>query len=129
MGQIKIFGLESTIEKYRIEISDIIHSCVVNEFKFPADKRFHRFFPMSRENFILPDSKSKNYTIIEISMFEGRTVETKKNLIKSLFREFKEKLGFEYGDIEITIFETPKCNWGFKGSTGDEVELNYKVEV
>ncbi len=72
MGQIKIFGLESTIEKYRIEISDIIHSCIVSEFKFPEDKRFHRFFPMSRDNFILPDSKSKNYTIIEISMLYCR---------------------------------------------------------
>ena len=129
MGQIKIFGLDSTIEKHRTEISDIIHSCVVSEFKFPADKRFHRFFPMSRENFIVSDSKSKNYIIIEISIFEGRGVETKKNFIKSLFREFKEKLGFDYGDIEITIFETPKCNWGFRGSTGDEAELNYKVEV
>ncbi len=129
MGQIKIYGLESTIENYRNEISEIIHSSLVKEVKYPEDKRFHRFFPMKKENFIIHDSKSSNYIIIDISIFEGRAVETKKNLIKTLFKEFKEKLGFEYGDIEITIFETPKSNWGFRGSTGDEAELNYKVEV
>ena len=32
-------------------------------------------------------------------------------------------------DLEITITETPKHNWGFRGTPGDEIELNYKVEV
>lgn len=30
---------------------------------------------------------------------------------------------------EITITETPKQNWGFRGLTGDAVTLDYKVEV
>lgn len=32
-------------------------------------------------------------------------------------------------DVEITIFETPKENWGIRGLPGDELALNYKVEV
>jgi len=31
--------------------------------------------------------------------------------------------------LEMTIFETPKHNWGFRGLPGDEHKLDYKVEV
>lgn len=37
--------------------------------------------------------------------------------------------GMSVQDIEITIFETPKHNWGIRGVPGDELKLNYKVEV
>lgn len=62
-------------------------------------------------------------------MFEGRSVEAKKNLIRLLFRRFGEELGIEPNDVEITIFETPKANWGFRGLPGDEHVLDYKVDV
>lgn len=32
-------------------------------------------------------------------------------------------------DVEITIIESPACNWGFRGVTGDEAKLNYKVII
>ena len=32
-------------------------------------------------------------------------------------------------DLEVTITETPKHNWGFRGQPGDEIGLEYKVEV
>jgi phenylpyruvate tautomerase PptA (4-oxalocrotonate tautomerase family) len=129
MGQIKIFGLAQEINKNKVKMSDIIHSCVVDSFKFPMDKKFHRFFPMAKDDFYFPSGRSEKYTIIEISVFEGRSVEAKKNLIKLLFLRLKEQLGIEPNDIEITIFETPKCNWGIRGLPGDELELNYKVNV
>jgi 4-oxalocrotonate tautomerase family enzyme len=62
-------------------------------------------------------------------MFEGRTVETKKQLITHLIQNIHEKLNISLTDIEITIFETPKHNWGIRGLPGDELVLNYKVEV
>ena len=30
---------------------------------------------------------------------------------------------------EICIQESPACNWGFRGMHGDEVKLNYKINV
>jgi hypothetical protein len=61
-------------------------------------------------------------------MLEGRSVETKKKLIRLLFERL-QALGISSQDLEITIFETPKHNWGFRGLPGDEHELNYKVDV
>jgi hypothetical protein len=38
-------------------------------------------------------------------------------------------LGIAPQDVEVTITETPKHNWVFRGLTGDEIDLNYKVDV
>jgi phenylpyruvate tautomerase PptA (4-oxalocrotonate tautomerase family) len=62
-------------------------------------------------------------------MFEGRSIETKKNLIRLLIKEINLNFDIPVNDIEITIFETPKHNWGIRGLPGDELTLNYKIEV
>jgi phenylpyruvate tautomerase PptA (4-oxalocrotonate tautomerase family) len=129
MGQIKVYGLEKSLKLIKKELSDVIHSCVVEAFEYPEDKRFHRFFPMKEENFYYQSDRSENYTIIEISMFEGRKKDTKKKLIKLLFKRIESELQISPKDIEITIFETPACNWGIRGVTGDELALNYDVDV
>ena len=60
-------------------------------------------------------------------MIEGRETETKKNLIKSLFKNINKDLDISVNDIEICIIESKASNWGFRGMTGDEIQLNYKV--
>ena len=63
-------------------------------------------------------------------MMEGRKVETKKALIKSLFNKIESELNILPIDIEITIKEQPSHCWGFRGITGDEVnDLKYTVNV
>jgi len=84
---------------------------------------------MDAANFLYPAGRTDRYTIIEISMFEGRSIETKKRLIQLLFERIHAALGISTQDIEITISETPKHNWGLRGLPGDEVGLNYKVDV
>ena len=62
-------------------------------------------------------------------MFEGRSVEAKKSLIRELFNNINTATGISTQDIEITIYETPKENWGIRGMPGDELALGYKVEL
>jgi 4-oxalocrotonate tautomerase family enzyme len=129
MAQIKIYGLKEQLNPIKSQLSDVIHSCVVEALAFPKDKRAHRFFPLDAEDFYYPEGRTPRYTIIEISMFEGRTVEAKKKLIHLLFKRIEQTLNIRPEDVEVTISETPKHNWGFRGQTGDEISLNYKVEV
>lgn len=129
MAQIKIYGLREHLEPVRARMSDVIHSCVVEALKFPPDKRAHRFFLMDDADFYYPASASARYTIIEISMFEGRAIETKKQLIRLLFERVGGLCDRRPNEIEITITETPRHSWGFRGVPGDELGLPYKVEV
>jgi hypothetical protein len=128
MSQVKIYGLRSHLDPIKSQLSNIIHSCVMEALQYPAGKRAHRFFPLDAEDFYYPSDRTEKYTILEFSMFEGRSVEAKKNLILLLFDRI-QTLGINPQDLEITIFETPKHNWGFRGLPGDEHQLNYKIDV
>jgi phenylpyruvate tautomerase PptA (4-oxalocrotonate tautomerase family) len=127
MAQVKIYALRQTLES-REEISNAIHNSVMTALEYPADKKFHRFFPLEPEDFVFSKDRSEKYIILEISMFEGRSVTAKKKLIALLFQNFAA-LGISSNDLEITIFETPKHNWGIRGVPADELELSYRVEV
>lgn len=128
MAQIKIYGLAEHLNARRQAISDAIHNCAMAELGLPADKRFHRFIPLEMENFIHPADRTKAYTIIEVSLFEGRAVDTKKAFIRALFTKFAETGLAQNNDLEITLMETPRHNWGIRGLPADELQLNYKVE-
>jgi hypothetical protein len=128
MVQAKIYGLKSHLGPIKAKLSDVVHSCVVDALAYPPEKRFQRFFLLEPEDFLFPQDRTDAYTIVEISMIEGRSVETKKQLIRLLF-ERVAPLGISGNDLEITLFENPKVNWGFRGLPGDEHQLTYKVNV
>ena len=129
MSQVKIFGFREQLDPIKQRLSDVIHSCVMDALQYPADKRAHRFFPLDGSDFFSPAGRSERYTIIEFSMFEGRSVAAKKQLIRLLFERVQKECGIVPQDLEITIFETPQHNWGFRGLPGDEHKLDYTVEV
>jgi phenylpyruvate tautomerase PptA (4-oxalocrotonate tautomerase family) len=62
-------------------------------------------------------------------MFEGRSAAARKRLITLLFAKIASEIGIDPQDVEITITETPRANWGIRGRPGDELGLEYRVEV
>lgn len=126
---IRIYGIRTFLDPVKAMLSDVINECMVEALSFPADKRCHRFFPMEKEDFYYPEGRSDAYTVIEISMMEGRSIEAKRRLIHLLFENIEKKTGIAPVDVEITVFDSPACNWGFRGLTGDEAKLNYRVMV
>ncbi len=129
MAQVKIYGIKEKLISVRDLLSEVIHGCVIEALQFPPDKRAHRFFPMDKENMLYPEGRTDAYTIIEITMIEGRTVDVRKKLIRLLFDRISEKVGIAQQDLEICVQESPACNWGFRGMHGDEVKLNYKINI
>jgi phenylpyruvate tautomerase PptA (4-oxalocrotonate tautomerase family) len=129
MAQVKIYGLKTHLEPIKTHMSDAIHQCLVESFKLPEDKRFHRFITLDASDFIYPKDRSDKYTILEIIMFEGRSLEAKKHLIRLLYERLVVAFGITARDLEIVMIETPKHNWGIRGLPGDELTLNYRVNV
>jgi len=129
MAQIKVYGERTHLRSVRSALSDVIHATNRQVLGLPEDKRFHCFIALDAEDFIYPSDRGPAYTIIEISLFEGRDADTKKALLKALMENISSGLGFSVQDIEITLFETPRDKWGIRGKTGDELALTYKVDV
>jgi len=126
--QVKVYALESTLTQTRATLSDTIHSCLVDALAIPQEKRFHRFFPLPPEDFIYPADRTDRYVIIEISLFEGRTPDAKRHLLRLLASRVSAALGTTPQDIEVTLSETPRANWSIRGVPADELQLNYAVE-
>ncbi|MDV5168588.1 tautomerase family protein [Photobacterium rosenbergii] len=127
---IVIYGIKNRLNPIKARLSDVIQHCMNQALGLPEDKRSHRFIPMDKEDLYFPGGRSEAYTVIEINMMKGRKEETKKQLIKALFREIETEIGISPIDIEIIIKEQPAHCWGFRGMTGDEVkDLKYKVSV
>jgi 5-carboxymethyl-2-hydroxymuconate isomerase len=126
---IKIYGIRERLNPIRALLSDVINDCMVEALKFPADKRAHRFFPMDREDYYYPAGRSDAYLVIEIMMIAGRSEAARKALIHALFAAIHSRLGVAPVDVEIMILESPPCNFGFRGMTGDEATLNYRIDV
>ncbi len=129
MAQIKVYGLHAHLNRCRDDLSGAIHEAAMESLGLPPEKRFHRFIGLDDADFIYPGDRGRQYTIIEISMFEGRTAETKKAFLRAIFREIQARCGISPQDVEITITETPRENWGIRGVPADELTLNYTVEV
>ena len=126
---IVIYGIKENLNPIKARLSDVIHQCMQHALGMPDDKRAHRFIPLDKTDFYYPGGRSDAYTVIEINMMQGRQPETIKHLINMLFIEIENQLGILPIDIEITVKEQPPYCWGFRGITGDEAKLNYKVNV
>lgn len=129
MAQIRIYGLHEHLNAHRDGISKAIHQSAMAALGLPEEKRFHRFIGLDAVDFIHPGDRSQQYTIIEVSMFEGRSVDTKKTFIRLLFERLETDCGITPQDVEITIFEMPQHNWGIRGLPADELTLGYQVKV
>ena len=129
MAQVVVYGRRDTLGHRRAALSEAIHDAIMIALEYPPEKKFQRFILLDAEDFIYPDDRSADYTIVEISMFEGRSDTAKRNLIGELFARIEEKTGIHPHSVEITITETPRVNWGIRGQNAADLALNYRVEV
>lgn len=129
MSQVKVYGIREQLRPIQSQLSELIHECIMEVLQLPRGKRAHRFFPMDKADMLYPEGRSDAYTIIEIVMMAGRSVATRKQLVRHLFDRIETNLGIGLQDVEICISESPPCNWGFRGMHGDEVKLDYRVNI
>jgi hypothetical protein len=73
MAQVKVYALRSKLSPLKNALSDAIHEALVEAFALPHDKRFRRFIGLERDDFVFPPDRTESYTIVEISVFEGRS--------------------------------------------------------
>ena len=78
--------------------------------------------------FEVPPDKSDKFTLIELTLFPGRSPEMKKAAIAEITHALGEKLGIAPPDVFITINEPPLENWGLRGLPASELGLKYKQD-
>jgi phenylpyruvate tautomerase PptA (4-oxalocrotonate tautomerase family) len=95
----------------------------------PEGDRQIRFIEHKPEHFQVPPGKTDNYTLVEISIFAGRSMEAKRTLYQAIVGNLG-MIGIAASDIIIVLNEIPLENWAVWGCTpASEVDLGFKVNV
>jgi phenylpyruvate tautomerase PptA (4-oxalocrotonate tautomerase family) len=127
--QFKIYGRTSFLQTAHAQISEVVHAAAMRVLQAPADKRFQRFIGLEAWQLVTPADRSERYLNIEVVMFSGRSLTTKKALVRALMDDLACELELSPVDIEVVLLESPREHWGIRGQHADELKLDYKVEL
>ncbi len=128
MAQVKIYGRRDVWAPRRTEVSDAIHDALQTAWGLPEAKRFHRFLLLDAEDLVVP-SRSEQYLVVEIVAFSGRSREAVRALVARFYDDVAPRLGLSTDDLELVVLESAAHLWGIRGVAGDELTLDYRVDV
>jgi len=100
---------------YKKTLLEAVHTALVNAVQIEDWDRFQRLYEIDNELFERSESKTDKFTMIELTMFPGRTKEQKARIYEEIVKELQERLNIEATDVFIVINEPPNENWGLAG--------------
>ena len=115
MPLVKIEIIKGKSLEYKKTVLDAVHVALENAIQIENWDRFQRLYEIEDDLFERSESKTDKFTMIEITMFPGRTKEQKSELYKEIVKELNQRLGIEPTDIFIVINEPANENWGLAG--------------
>ena len=115
MPLVKIEIIKGKSLEYKKTVLDAVHVALENAIQIENWDRFQRLYEIEDDLFERSESKTDKFTMIEITMFLGRTKEQKSKLYKEIVKELNQRLGIEPTDIFIVINEPANENWGLAG--------------
>ena len=110
-------------------VIDAVQSALREALKIPEWHRTLRLIEHLASHFAVPPDRGEKFTLVEVTMFSGRSMGTKRTLYQALVRNLAA-LGVPSHDIKITLIEIPPENWGLRGGMpASELDLGFKIDV
>lgn len=128
MPSTKIETRQGWLGARRGEFIEAVQQALVAGIRIPDRDRCVRLAEYDAEAMIVPPHVGPHYTIVEISLFTGRSIEAKRRLYAELVAAVAP-FGLAPHDLKVILHEVPRENWGLKGLPGSEIELGFKVDV
>lgn len=110
-------------------IIEAIYLAQREALQLPAHDRQIRYIEHRPEHFHVPPGKTENYTLVEITLFGGRSIKAKRALYQAIVSNLG-KLGIAPDDIFIVLNEVALENWGIRGGVpASEVDLGFRLDI
>jgi phenylpyruvate tautomerase PptA (4-oxalocrotonate tautomerase family) len=117
------------IGEQRAAVIEAVHAAMVEAIGIPEHDRALRLIEHDPADFSAPPDKSDKYTLVEITLFAGRSADAKRKLYRAIVRNLSA-LGIPPMDIKTVLIEAPLENWGIRGGkAASEVDLGFEVKV
>ena len=115
MPLVRVDMIKGKTTEYKKKVLNCIHEGLMESIGIEDWDRFQRIVEIDKEDFEVPEGKTDNFMIIELTLFPGRTREQKKRAIELITEKLTDKPGIAATDIFIVINEPPNENWGLGG--------------
>jgi len=112
---VRIEIIKGKSAQYRQQLLEGIHTALETALGIPGWDRYQRLYELDNDCFERDSSHSDNFTMIEITMFPGRTKEQKARVFTEIVGELERRLGIANTDVFIVLHEPPDENWGLSG--------------
>jgi phenylpyruvate tautomerase PptA (4-oxalocrotonate tautomerase family) len=117
----------SRAEKARL--LDAIHAAAVEALRIPDEDRTQILTEHPTDAFEFPPCKGYRFTLIQVTMFAGRSLDAKRRLYQAVVGNLG-RLGIPPSDVLIVLHEVALENWGIRGGTpASDVDLGFEVDV
>jgi phenylpyruvate tautomerase PptA (4-oxalocrotonate tautomerase family) len=112
-----------------VQFLDAIHAAIVETLHTPEDDKVLRLVEHPPEHFAIPGSAGERFTHIEITMFAGRTLATKRTLYHAIVRNL-ERFGVPPKDVKIILIEVSPESVGMRGGVAAcDLDIGYEIRV
>ena len=131
MALARIELLEGRGEADKRGMVQAVRAALSDALRAPAEDPVVRLTEYPRGSFSVPypDRHSDAYTLVEVTMFAGRSMEAKRRLYAAIVAGLGE-FDVPPDDVLIVIHEAPMENWGVDGGTpASEVDVGFKVDI
>jgi phenylpyruvate tautomerase PptA (4-oxalocrotonate tautomerase family) len=131
MALARIEILEGRTREQTRGMVDAVRAALSEALQTPDEDPAVRLTEYPREHFSLPypDRHSEHYTLVEVTMFAGRSMDTKRRLYEAIVRRLAV-FDVASDDVLIVLHEPAMENWGVDGgSPASEVDVGFKVEI
>ncbi len=127
MPTVKIELLKGRAFDSLMKMKKLVMESVVETLKLPAKDQNIRLIEYQPGFF---EMKPPYEILIEVSMFLGRSKDTKRNLYRTIVDKLETKGLIEKEKVLIILNEQALENWGVRGGfPADEIDLGFKVNV
>ena len=113
------------------KLIDAVSAALSEALKAPAVDPSVRLleYPPARFSIPYPDRHSDLFTLVEVTMFAGRSMNTKRRLYQAIV-DGLTALDVPRNDILIVLHESPMHNWGVNGGVpATEIDVGFKVDI
>jgi|SRR5271170_278786 len=131
MALARIEILEGRTREQTRGMVDAVRAALSEALKAPAEDPAVRLTEYPREHFSLPypDRHSERFTLVEVTMFAGRSMETKRRLYDAILRRLAA-FDVRSDDLLIVLHEPAMENWGLDGGKpASEVDVGFEVDI
>lgn len=106
-----------------------LHRAQMEALQTPEWDRTIRLIEHDVDEFAVPPDKGPRYSLVEFTLFEGRTRDVKRRLYNAVVAHLGE-LGVPAKDIKIVLIDVPLESWGIRGGqAASDVDLGFEVKV